>query len=108
MLVQLLMVIPVFPFYAGVVKITAKMAAGEEKVPVFRTLFRRGKREFSAVFGSRRCLYVAVVFSYVSFRCISACFSQSTLFFGPLIISVIVILLFHLHVLLYSVHDGDL
>lgn len=93
-LVQLLMVIPVFPFYAGVVKITAKMVLGEERVPVVRTFFGAVKENFLRFLVHGVIFYAAVVFSYVSVSLYIRLLSQSTLFVGPLIISVIVILFF--------------
>lgn len=93
-LVQLLMVIPVFPFYAGVVKITAKMVATDEKVPVFSTFFGAVKENFWRFLVHGAVFYAAVVFSYVSLSLYIRLLSQSMLFVGPLIISVIVILFF--------------
>ena len=93
-LVQLLMAIPVFPFYAGVVKITAKMASHEEKVPVFKTFVGAVKENFLRFLVHGVVFYAAVVFSYVSLSLYIRLLSQSMLFVGPLVISVIVILFF--------------
>ncbi len=91
--VHLLVLIAGFPFYAGVVKITAKMAAGEEKVAVLRGFFSAVKENFGRFLLHGAVLYVAALFSYVSLSLYTQLLSQSTLFLGPMIISVIVLLL---------------
>ncbi len=93
-LVVLLTVIPVFPFYAGVVKVTAKMAAGEEKTPVFSNFFSAVKENFLRFLIHGVVFYAAAAFSYVSISVYIRLIRQSTLFIGPLIISIIVILFF--------------
>ncbi len=93
-LVLLLTVIPSFPFYAGVVRITAKISAGEEKVPVFSNFISGVKDNLLRFLVHGVVFYIAAVFSYVSVSLYIGLLSKSTLFVGPLIISVIVILFF--------------
>ena len=93
-LVRLLAVIPVFPFYAGVVKITAKMATGEEKTPVFSNFFSAVKENFARFLVHGAVFYCAVVFSYVSFNLYLKLLSSSMIFVLPLVITVIIMLVF--------------
>ena len=92
--VQLLTVIFVFPFYAGVVKITSKMAVGEEKVGIFRNFFSAVKENFFRFLIHGAVLYVAVVFSYVSLSLYINLLSQNSAFLGALIVSIIVAVFF--------------
>ena len=65
-MLMLLTIILVFPFYAGVVKVTAKMTDGEEKVPVFSNYFSAVKDNFlrflvhGVVLFYRRCGFSVV------------------------------------------------
>lgn len=93
-LVLLITVIPSFPFYAGVVKVTAKISLGEEKVSVLNNFFSGVKDNFLRFLIHGVVFYIASVFSYVSVSLYIRLLSQSSLFVGPLIISIIVILFF--------------
>ena len=93
-LIVLLAVIPVFPFYAGVVKVTAKMTVDEEKVPVFRNFFSGVKDNFLRFLVHGLLLYVIVVFSFVSISLYMRLIASNSVFIGPLIISIIIMLLF--------------
>lgn len=93
-IVMLLTVIPVFPFYAGVVKVTAKMTAGEEKVPVFSCFLGAVKDNIPQFLLHGAVYYVVTVFSFVSLSMYIGLIGQNLLFTGPLIITVLIILLF--------------
>ena len=93
-LIVLLSVIPVFPFYAGVVKVTAKMTVDEEKVPVFSNFFSGVKDNFLRFLVHGLLLYVIVVFSFVSISLYMRLIASNSVFIGPLIISIIIMLLF--------------
>ena len=93
-LIVLLAVIPVFPFYAGVVKVTAKMTVDEEKVPVFSNFFSGVKDNFLRFLVHGLLLYVIVVFSFVSISLYMRLIASNSVFIGPLIISIIIMLLF--------------
>lgn len=93
-IVMLLTVIPVFPFYSGVVKVTAKMAAGEEKVSVFSCFFGAVKDNIPQFLLHGAVYYVVTVFSFVSLSMYIGLIGQNLLFTGPLVITVLIILLF--------------
>ena len=92
-LVLLLALIPIFPFYAGVVKVTIKIASGEEKTPVFRNFISGVRENFLRFLVHGAVLYVAVVFSYVSFNIYLKLISANAIFMGPLIITILIMLL---------------
>lgn len=91
-LVTLLAIIPAFPFYAGVVRVTIKIASGEEKTPVFRNFFTAVRENFLRFLVHGAVLYVAVVFSYVSFNIYLRLISANAIFMGPLIITILIML----------------
>ncbi len=91
-LVMLLALIPIFPFYAGVVKVTIKIASGEEKTPVFRNFISGVRENFLRFLVHGAVLYVAVVFSYVSFNIYLKLISANAIFMGPLIITILIML----------------
>ena len=93
-LITMLALIPSFPFYAGVVKVTAKMAAGEEKTPVCSRFFSALKENFWRFLVHGTVFYAAVVFSYVSFNMYLRLLATNAVFMGPLIITIIIILIF--------------
>lgn len=93
-IVLLLAVIPVFPFYAGVVKVTAKMAAGEEKVPVPACFFGAVRDNLPQFLLHGAVFYAVTVFSYVSLSMYIGLIGQNLLFTAPLVITGLIILLF--------------
>lgn len=90
--IMLAAVIPVFPFYAGIVKVTAKMAMGEENVAVFSNFFGSVRENFLRFLVHGTVLYFVVLLSYVSFNLYLRLISQNSLFMGPLIITILIIL----------------
>lgn len=92
--VQLLAVIPLFPFYAGVVKVTAKMAAGEEKVPVAGCFFGAVRDNLLPFLLHGTVYYVVTVFSFVSLSTYIGLIGQNLLFTAPLVMTGLIILLF--------------
>ena len=88
----MLAVIPTFPFYAGVVRVTAKMASGEEKTPVCGTFFPAVRENFLRFLFHGAVLYVVAVFSYVSFNIYLKMISSNAVFIGPFIITILIII----------------
>lgn len=93
-LIVLLTVIPVFPFYAGVVKVTAKMTIDDEKVPVFSNFFSAVKDNFLRFLVHGLFFYIIVVFSFVSISLYMRLIASNSVFIGPLIISILIMLFF--------------
>ena len=93
-LIVLLAIIPIFPFYAGVVKVTAKMVTDEEKVPVFSNFFSAVKDNFLRFLVHGLFFYVVVVFSFVSINLYMRLIASNSMFIGPLIISVLIMIFF--------------
>ena len=82
------------PFFSGIVRITSKMSAGEEKVEIFRNYFHTVRENFLRFLVHGIVLYVAVIFSYYSLSLYIKLVSQNAVFFGPLLISIIVMVCF--------------
>ena len=93
-LLLLCTIIPVFPFYAGVVKVTIKIASGEEKTPVFKNYFSGVRDNFLRFLVHGLICFIVIVFSYVSFTLYLKLISQNAIFMGPFIITIIIILFF--------------
>lgn len=66
MFILLLAVIPIFPFYAGVVQVTSHMVRGEENVDVFQNFISGIKSNFLRFLIHGIVFYAAVIFSYYS------------------------------------------
>ena len=64
--ILMLTVIPVFPFYAGVVQVAAHLAKGEGKVAVLSNFFAGVKENFLRFLVHGAVFYVAVFFTYSS------------------------------------------
>ena len=90
----LLTIILVFPFYAGVVKVTAKISTGEEKVAVIKNYFSAVKDNFLRFLVHGVVLYVVVVLSVVSVNIYLNLIKENSIFIGPLIISIIIMIIF--------------
>lgn len=71
-----LTVIPLFPFFAGVTLITAKMVRKEENIDVFSTFVRGVKDNFRRFLIHGVILYFALIFSYYSISFYSSFISQ--------------------------------
>ena len=91
-MLMLLTIILVFPFYAGVVKVTAKISTGEEKVAVIKNYFSAVKDNFLRFLVHGLFFYVVVVFSFVSINLYMRLIASNSMFIGPLIISVLIII----------------
>lgn len=91
-LLTLLTLVPLSPFYAGVVKVTVKMASGEEKTPVWSNFFSAVKENFGRFLIHGAVFYVAVVFSYISFSIYLHLISVNMLFVAPFVITIIIML----------------
>lgn len=88
----MLAVIPSFPFFAGVVKVTAKMAAGEEKTPVYGTFFPALRENFLRFLFHGVVFYIVAVFSFVSFNIYLKLIPSNAVFIGPFIITILIII----------------
>ena len=64
--IQLFTVIPLFPFYAGVVSVTLHIAKGELDVDVFRTFVANVKENFLRFLVHGILFYIAAFFTYYS------------------------------------------
>ncbi len=94
-LLMMLLTVPLsYPFFSGIVRITSKMSAGEEKVEIFRNYFHTVRENFLRFLVHGIVLYVAVIFSYYSLSLYIKLVSQNAVFFGPLLISIIVMVCF--------------
>ena len=92
--VILLALIPLFPFYAGIVNITAHMVKGEEKVRVCSRFFTAVKENFGKFLIHGAVLYVAASFSYIAILIYLRLVSQSSIYILPLITSILIALFF--------------
>ena len=94
-LLMMLLTVPLsYPFFSGIVRITSKMSAGEEKVEIFRNYFHTVRENFLRFLVHGIVLYVAVIVSYYSLSLYIKLVSQNAVFFGPLLISIIVMVCF--------------
>lgn len=92
--VILLTLIPLFPFYAGIVNVTAHMAKGEEKVRVCKRFFTAVKENFGKFLIHGVVMYVAASFSYIAILIYLRLVSQSSVYILPLITSILIALFF--------------
>ncbi len=89
MLIRLLTVIPVFPFYAGVTQVAAHIIR-EENIPVVSDFFAAVKDNFFRFLVHGTVMYAVGVLSYFSISFYVHMLSGNSALFAPLIISVIV------------------
>lgn len=90
----LLTVIPVFPFYAGVVQVTAQMSQSDEKVPVFSSFVSAVRENFLPFLLHGVVLYLAIFFSYWSISLYAQLGKQQPMFYTLLVISAVIALFF--------------
>lgn len=88
-LIRLLTVIPVFPFYAGVTQVVAHIIRGEN-LPVVHDFFAAVKENFLRFLCHGVILYMVSVLSYFSISFYINTLGSNSVFFVPLIVSVIV------------------
>lgn len=89
-----LTVIPLFPFYAGVVQITAHMIRGEENVKVFENFVLGVKENFLRFLIHGVVFYGAIFFGYSSITLYSALGKENGMFYTLLAISIIITIVF--------------
>lgn len=94
--IQLLTIIPLFPFYAGVVKVTLHIAQGEEHVAVVTNFIAGVRDNFLRFLVHGVLLYIAIFFTYSSVTMYFRMGAQNPIFYALMVFSVIVgiILLF--------------
>lgn len=86
--------IPTFPFYAGVVQVTAHMVRGEESVSVISNFVNGVKENFLRFLVHGVVLYCAIFFSYFSITMYSSLGAQNGMFYAFLVLCVIVAVFF--------------
>lgn len=93
-MIMLLTVIPVMPFFAGVTLVTRNMVRGDSQIPVFST-FLHGIKENGLKFLLHGfALYAAILFSYFSITMYANMGSQNVMFYSVMAISIIISVLF--------------
>ncbi|HCA04494.1 MAG TPA: hypothetical protein DEO32_01210 [Ruminococcaceae bacterium] len=90
MLIRLITIIPAFPFYAGVVQVTAHLVRGERDFRVAADFFAAVKENFARFLVHGTVLFAAVIFSYLSIVFYAAMLPKSPIMFMPMIISILV------------------
>ncbi len=90
MLIRLAVVIPVFPFYAGVAQVTAHLSRGERDFKVTSNFFAAVKENFKRFLVHGIVLYAAVIFSYFSISFYASMLSKNSMMFAPMIVSILV------------------
>lgn len=96
----LLSIIPLYPFYAGVVMVCRNIARGDGDVPVFRSFLGAVKENFLQFLLHGVLIYAAVMVSVLAISLYVSMLSASWLFYG-LLFFVIVIALFILYTAFY-------
>ncbi len=91
-----LTVIPVFPFYAGVVQVSTHISQGRTDVVVFQNFVAAVKENFLRFLVHGVVAYLAVFFSYWSINLYAGLSGKSWIFFVFLAISIIIALFFML------------
>lgn len=93
-LLSLLAIVTAFPFYAGVVRVTAKLVSGEEDVRVFSVFVKAVKDNFLRFLVHGLVFYAATVLSYFSIALYINLIQKNSLFIGTLIVSLLVVIFF--------------
>lgn len=95
MLILLIAIIPIFPFYAGVTQVTSHMVRGEEKVDVVANYIGGIKENFLKFLLHGILLYGATVFSYLSINMyLTLTRTNGGMFFALLIICILIAIFF--------------
>lgn len=89
-----LTVIPVFPFYAGVVQVTSHIVRGEENIAVFSNFTSGVKENFTRFLVHGVIFYLAIFFSYYSILLYSRIGSVNNVFYFFLAISILITVFF--------------
>lgn len=86
----MLTVIPVFPFYAGVVQVTAHLAKGEENVAVFSNFIAGVKENFLRFLVHGAVFYLCVFFTYSSITLYFEIAQESKVFYALMVFCVLI------------------
>lgn len=92
--ILILTVIPLFPFYAGVVQISAHISQGRTDVNVFQNFFAAVKENFLRFLVHGIVAYFAIFFSYWSITMYAGLGAQSWTFYVLMVISIIISVFF--------------
>lgn len=93
--ILILTVIPLFPFYAGVVQISAHISQGEiSELNVFQNFIAAFKENFFRFFIHGIVAYLAILFSYWSINLYAGLGRQNWIFFVFMAVSIIIALFF--------------
>ena len=90
---MMLSIIPLYPFYAGVVKVSRNLARGDSDVPVCSTYFAALKDNFLLFLLHGAVVAAAVIFSYASISFYISLISVSWVMIAVLVVSILIALL---------------
>lgn len=90
--VLFLLVVAVFPFFAGVVLVSRNIARGDKEIKVFSEFFRGIKENFSRFLVLGALFSVVAIFSYYSIALYSTMLSSSWIFYVMLFVCIIIAL----------------
>ena len=89
MLIRLLTIIPVFPFYAGVAQVTAHLVKGDKDINVPSEFITAVKENFGRFLIHGIVLFAVVIFSYLSISFYAAMLGNNPALFAPMIVSIL-------------------
>lgn len=92
--ILILTIIPLFPFYAGVVQVSAHISQGRTDINVFQNYVAAVKDNFLRFLVHGVVAYLAVLFSYWSISLYAGLGKQNWIFFVFLAISIIIAIFF--------------
>lgn len=92
--ILLLALIPLFPFYAGVVQVTSHMVREEENINVFQNFISGVKDNFLRFLVHGAVLYAAIFLSYYSIVMYSSLGKSNGVFYMPLALCIVVSVFF--------------
>ena len=99
--IQLISVIPLFPFYAGVVGVTLHLAKGEQGLQVTRTFLALVRENFSKFLVHGILFYIAVFFTYYSTTLYLRLGKENSMFYVLMVFCILIgvlLLFFFYHV----------
>ena len=88
--ILMLTVIPSFPFYAGVVKVSLHIAKGDENVAVFRNFVAAVRENFLRFLIHGVLFYIAAFFTYSSVTLYFEMGKQNSVFFALMVFSAVI------------------
>ena len=92
--IQLLTVIALFPFYAGVVQVSAHISQGRLEINVFHNFFAAVKENFLRFLIHGIVAYLAIFFSYWSITLYAGLGAQSWTFYVLMVVSILIAIFF--------------